>query len=394
MQAIISFSLKRAKDHGLSNASSLLVRSMSSSDKITIEVQPFKSHRIEPPSNKVETSLDELKGMYHLMYKMRRMEIAADMMYKARLIRGFCHLYDGQEAVLTGIEAALNKQDSIITSYRDHCQHISRGGTVEEVMAELFGRSTGATKGLGGSMHMYNRKANFYGGNGIVGAQVPLGAGIAFAHKYRKEPNVCITMYGDGAANQGQGYEAFNMAALWNIPIIFVCENNHYAMGTAEWRGAKSSSFFTRGDFVPGLKADGMDVLAVKQVMAYAKQYALQNGPIIIEYDTYRYHGHSMSDPGSSYRSRDEISAMRTERDPIERVKKLLLSHGVDPAELKKIDKDVKKEIDSAVEAAKAAPIPPDHWLWKNVYCAPENTSLRTVQGTFRTPDYDPEYKN
>lgn len=358
------------------------------------QVQPFKSHRIEPPSNQVETSLAELKGMYHLMYKMRRMEIAADMMYKARLIRGFCHLYDGQEAVLTGIEAALNKQDSIITSYRDHCQHISRGGTVEEVMAELFGRSTGATKGLGGSMHMYNRKANFYGGNGIVGAQVPLGAGIAFAHKYKKEPNVCITMYGDGAANQGQGYEAFNMAALWNIPIIFVCENNHYAMGTAEWRGAKSSSFFTRGDFVPGLKADGMDVLAVKQVMAYAKQYALQNGPIIIEYDTYRYHGHSMSDPGSSYRSRDEISAMRTERDPIERVKKLLLSHGVDPAELKKIDKEVKKEIDSAVEAAKAAPIPPDHWLWKNVYAAPENTSLRTVQGTFRTPDYDPDYKN
>jgi len=331
--------------------------------------------------------------MYQLMYRMRRMEIAADMMYKAKLIRGFCHLYDGQEAVLTGMEAALTKQDSIVTSYRDHCQHISRGGTVAEVMAELFGRATGATKGLGGSMHMYNRKANFYGGNGIVGAQIPLGAGIAFAHKYRKEPNVCITMYGDGAANQGQKYEALNMAALWNIPCIFVCENNHYGMGTAEWRAAKSPSFYTRGDFVPGLKADGMDALAVKQVTAYAKQYAIENGPIILEMDTYRYHGHSMSDPGSTYRTRDEINTMRQERDPIERIKKLVLTHGGDANELKRMEKEVKREVDEAVEAAKSAPIPPAHWLWNNVYGKNDNVELRTPLGELVKPTFDTSYK-
>lgn len=363
-------------------------------ETISIEVQPFKHHKIEPPSNVVETSVAELHEMYLLMVRMRRMEIAGDMMYKAKLIKGFCHLYDGQEAVLTGIEAALTKKDSIITSYRDHCHHLSRGGTIEEVMAELFGRATGATKGLGGSMHMYNRKANFYGGNGIVGAQVPLGAGIAFAHKFRGEPNVCVTMYGDGAANQGQLYESFNMAALWNLPAIFVCENNHYGMGTSKWRAAKSSTFFTRGDFVPGLQADGMDALAVKRVTEYAKAYALENGPIILELDTYRYHGHSMSDPGSTYRTRDEINTMRQERDPIERVKKLLLKHGVDAAELKKIDKDVKKEVDAAVEAAKAAPIPPDQWLLRNVYMDPRECALRMVDSTFKTPKYDTTYKD
>ncbi|KAG1679790.1 hypothetical protein FOA52_012701 [Chlamydomonas sp. UWO 241] len=388
--------LRAAGPATLNRASSLaLSRSMSAaaaSDKITVTVQEFKAHKIEPPSNVVETSLTELREMYTLMVRMRRMEIAGDMMYKAKLIKGFCHLYDGQEAVLTGIEAGITKKDSIITSYRDHCQFISRGGSIEQVMAELFGRATGATKGVGGSMHMYNKKANFYGGNGIVGAQVPLGAGIALAHKYRKEPNICIAMYGDGAANQGQIYEAFNMSALWNIPCVFVCENNHYGMGTAQWRGSKNSSFFTRGDYIPGVQADGMDALAVKRVTEFAKAYALENGPIILELDTYRYHGHSMSDPGSTYRSRDEINTMRQERDPIERIKKLLLTNGVEAAELKRIDKDVKKEVDAAVEAAKAAPIPPEHWRHRNIYADPTNCSLRLIDGTYITPDYDPTY--
>lgn len=360
--------------------------------QITVEVAPYSVHKIEPPSRKVDITVGELARLYNLMYKMRRMEVASDMQYKAKLIRGFCHLYDGQEAVLAGIEASLTQQDSIITSYRDHCHHLTRGGSVAEVMAELFGRATGATKGLGGSMHMYRRKSNFYGGNGIVGAQIPLGAGIALAHKYKKEPNVCVTMYGDGAANQGQKYEALNMAGLWNIPVIFVCENNHYGMGTAEWRAAKSPLYYTRGDYIPGIKADGMDVLAVRQVVAFAKKHALENGPIVLELDTYRYHGHSMSDPGSTYRTRDEINSMRQQRDPVERVKKLLVENGYPAEELKRVEREVKQEVDSAVEAAKQAPIPPLDWLYRNVYVDPTNAHMRNVLGDKITPKYDTTY--
>uniref|UniRef100_A0A7S0WR05 Pyruvate dehydrogenase E1 component subunit alpha n=1 Tax=Chlamydomonas leiostraca TaxID=1034604 RepID=A0A7S0WR05_9CHLO len=363
------------------------------SKQVTVEVAPFKTHKIDGPSRTVTTNLGELAQLYNTMYKMRRMEVASDMQYKAKLIRGFCHLYDGQEAVLGGIEAALNQQDSIITSYRDHCHVLTRGGTVAQVMAELFGRATGATKGLGGSMHMYRRSNNFYGGNGIVGAQIPLGAGIAFAHRYKKEPQVCVAMYGDGAANQGQKYEALNMAGLWNLPVIFVCENNHYGMGTAEWRAAKSPSFYTRGDYIPGIKADGMDVLAVKQVVAYAKQHALTHGPIVLELDTYRYHGHSMSDPGSTYRTRDEINSMRQQRDPVERVKRLLTENGYPAEEIKKVEREVKKEVDEAVEAAKNAPLPPLDWMYRNIYVDPSNTDMRTVQGSYLTPTFDRSYK-
>ncbi|PNW80971.1 hypothetical protein CHLRE_07g337650v5 [Chlamydomonas reinhardtii] len=391
--AITGLKSQSGSQLGLSMAR--LFASAAASPSIKVEVMPYKVHRIEAPSNVVETNVEELTNFYKLMYKMRRMEIAADMMYKAKFIRGFCHLYDGQEAVLTGIEAAITLKDSIITSYRDHCQHVSRGGSIVSLMAELMGKQEGATKGLGGSMHIYNRKNNFYGGNGIVGAQIPLGAGIALAHKYKGEPHVCITMYGDGAANQGQKYEALNMAGLWNLPAIFVCENNHYGMGTAEWRAAKSPNFYTRGDYIPGIKVDGMDVLAVKNAVAFAKAYALANGPIVMEMDTYRYHGHSMSDPGSTYRTRDEINAMRTERDPIERVKRLLLNNGVDPADLKKIDKEVKKEVDDAVEQAKQGQIPPLHWLWRNMYAEPLGAGMRGVlPAEYHVPAFDPTYKS
>ncbi|KAJ1389874.1 thiamine diphosphate-binding fold [Sesbania bispinosa] len=353
-------------------SAALSLRRPISSDANTLTIEtsvPFTAHNCEPPSRAVDTSPSELLSFFRDMALMRRMEIAADSLYKAKLIRGFCHLYDGQEAVAVGMEAGITKRDAIITSYRDHCTFLGRGGTLLEVFAELMGRKDGCAKGKGGSMHFYKKETNFYGGHGIVGAQVPLGCGVAFAQKYSKDESVTFALYGDGAANQGQLFEALNIAALWDLPAILVCENNHYGMGTAEWRAAKSPAYYKRGDYVPGLKVDGMDVLAVKQACRFAKEHALKNGPLILEMDTYRYHGHSMSDPGSTYRTRDEISGVRQERDPIERVRKLLLSHEIaTEKELKDTEKEVRKEVDEAIAKAKESPMPPPSDLFSNVY--------------------------
>ncbi|CAI8608397.1 unnamed protein product [Vicia faba] len=346
-------------------------RSISSSNEtLTIETSiPFTSHNCDAPSRSVETSSSELMSFFNDMVLMRRMEIAADSLYKAKLIRGFCHLYDGQEAVAVGMEAAINSKDCVITAYRDHCTFLSRGGTLFEIFSELMGRSGGCSKGKGGSMHFYRKVGGFYGGHGIVGAQVPLGVGLAFGQKYCKDPNVTFSLYGDGAANQGQLFEALNIAALWDLPAILVCENNHYGMGTAEWRSAKSPAYYKRGDYAPGLKVDGMDVLAVKQACKFAKEHALKNGPIILEMDTYRYHGHSMSDPGSTYRTRDEISGVRQERDPIERVRKLVLAHDISTEkELKDIEKEARKQVDEAITKAKESQMPDPSDLFTNVY--------------------------
>jgi len=314
----------------------------------------YKLHRLETgPNTSTTLTREEALRLYTEMVTIRRLETAAANLYKEKAIRGFCHLCSGQEAVYSGIVSALRDQDTVITSYRAHGFTYAMGVSGLGVLAELTGKQSGCVRGKGGSMHMYTK--NFYGGNGIVGAQVPLGAGIAFAHKYKGDGGVNFSLYGDGAANQGQVSEAFNLAKLWALPIVFVCENNHYAMGTPEDRHAASSEFYKRGDYIPGLQVDGMDVLAVREAVRFALEYCSGgNGPLVYEISTYRYHGHSMSDPGTSYRSRDEVQEVRQSRDPITGFRDRIVGAGlVDQAEVKKIEQRVRKEVDADVKKAK-----------------------------------------
>jgi len=313
---------------------------------------PFEMHKLDSsPSLDVECSKDEALKYYHQMQAIRRLETTAGNLYKAKQIRGFCHLYSGQEAVCVGMKGALEENDSVITAYRAHGWTYIMGVPLVGVLSELTGRSSGCAKGKGGSMHMYTK--NFYGGNGIVGAQVPLGAGIALKHKYMGEQNVCVALYGDGAANQGQVFEAYNMAKLWDLPCIFVCENNGYAMGTSVNRGSASSEFYKRGDYVPGIRVDGMDILGVREATRYAREHALKNGPIVMEMVTYRYSGHSMSDPGTSYRKREEVQEVRQKKDPITTFSSKLIEHGVaTQEELKDIDNSVRSEMTKVEQRA------------------------------------------
>jgi len=310
---------------------------------------------------------------FELMYTMRRMEITCDNEYKARNIRGFCHLYDGQEAVATGIQTSLEKEDSWVTSYRCHVVALMRGGSVKSVLAELFGNIGGMSKGKGGSMHFYNKEHNFFGGHGIVGAQVPVGNGLAFANKYKAKPgepmNVAIACYGDGAANQGQIWESANMAALWKLPMIFCIENNHYGMGTSMDRHSSISDYYKMGNAIPGIRIDGMNVLAVTEGMKFVKEYCGSgNGPMYVEMMTYRYHGHSMSDPGTTYRNREEIAFTRSTRDPLEFIKKTIMDAGFAEAEdLKEIEKRIRKSVQKEVLEAKESPRPGMEELFKHV---------------------------
>ncbi|MGB0959934.1 MAG: pyruvate dehydrogenase (acetyl-transferring) E1 component subunit alpha [Halocynthiibacter sp.] len=322
---------------------------------------------------KSNSSGEELLEFYREMLLIRRFEEKAGQLYGMGLIGGFCHLYIGQEAVVVGLEAATKEGDKRITSYRDHGHMLACGMDPKGVMAELTGREGGYSKGKGGSMHMFSKEKHFYGGHGIVGAQVPLGAGLAFADKYNGTDNVSFAYFGDGAANQGQVYETFNMASLWKLPVIFVIENNHYAMGTSLERASSTEELYTRGQAfgIPGEAVDGMDVLAVKAASEKAVAHCRAgNGPYILEMKTYRYRGHSMSDP-AKYRTRDEVQKIREERDAIEHVRDLLLQgkHATEE-DLKAIDKDIKAIVNEAAEYSKESPEPHVDELYTDIYAA------------------------
>jgi pyruvate dehydrogenase E1 component alpha subunit len=322
-----------------------------------------------PEPKRFKASKAQLLDFYKEMLLIRRFEERAGQLYGLGLIGGFCHLYIGQEAVAVGLQSAMDdKKDSVITGYRDHGHMLAYGIDPKVIMAELTGREAGISKGKGGSMHMFSVEHKFYGGHGIVGAQVPLGSGLAFAHKYRGDGGVCLAYFGDGAANQGQVYEAFNMAKLWNLPVIYAIENNQYAMGTSVARSASEPDFYKRGEShrIPGIRVDGMDVLAVRGAAEEALKWARENGPIILELMTYRYRGHSMSDP-AKYRTREEVQEVREHRDPIEHAAKELEKLGVKEEELKAIDKQIKDIIVEAAKFAEEAPEPEASELYTDV---------------------------
>jgi len=313
---------------------------------------------------------DLLKKFYSDMLLIRRFEEKAGQLYGMGLIGGFCHLYIGQEAVVVGLQANAGPNDEVITAYRDHGHMLACGMDPKGVMAELTGRSAGYSKGKGGSMHMFSKEKRFYGGHGIVGAQVPLGTGLAFANKYRGNDGVSFTYFGDGAANQGQVYEAFNMAELWKLPVIYVIENNQYAMGTSVERSSAEGHFYKRGASfnIPGREVDGMDVEAVyaagQEAVAWCRA---GKGPIILELKTYRYRGHSMSDP-AKYRTREEVQAVREKRDPIEHLAaKLIAEKIVTEDDLKAMDKETRQIVNTASEYATQSPEPAPEELYTDV---------------------------
>lgn len=312
---------------------------------------------------------EQLMGFYKTMLTIRRFEEKSGQLYGMGLIGGFCHLYIGQEAVVTGIQAALKEGDQVITTYRDHGHMLAVGTDPKVILAELLGRETGCSRGKGGSMHMFDTKRHFYGGHGIVGANVPLGTGLAFANKYRGNDNISVTYFGDGAANQGQVYESFNMASLWDLPALYVIENNEYAMGTSTCRSAASDEFFRRGEpwGIKGERVDGMDVLTVYEAAKKAVEHVRAGNPFIFEMKTYRYRGHSMSDP-AKYRSKEEVEKYKAEKDPIENLKKRIESEGfATEAEFEAMEKEIKELINEAVEFAKNSPEPDANELFTDI---------------------------
>jgi pyruvate dehydrogenase E1 component alpha subunit len=311
---------------------------------------------------------EEMKKLYHDMVLIRRFEEKAGQLYGMGLIGGFCHLYIGQEAVVTGIQSMQIDGDSVITTYRDHGHMLACGMDPKGVMAELTGREGGYSRGKGGSMHMFSRDKNFYGGHGIVGASAALGTGLGFTHKYNEDGQVAVVYMGDGSANQGQLYECMNMASLWKLPVVYVIENNQYAMGTSTKRHA-AGDLYKRGEGfgIPGERIDGQDVFVVQEAARQALDYARNgNGPYLLEVMTYRYRGHSMSDP-ANYRTKDEVEDYKTSKDPILRLKAVMFENGMTEDDLKAIDKDIKAIIKETEDFAKTSPEPAPEELWTDV---------------------------
>jgi pyruvate dehydrogenase E1 component alpha subunit len=327
------------------------------------KTKPQKS--AEPP-----VAAATLKQFFHDMLLIRRFEERAGQLYGMGLIGGFCHLYIGQEAVVVGLQAAIEEGDTIVTSYRDHGHMLACGMDPKGVMAELAGRRDGYSRGKGGSMHMFSREKNFFGGHGIVGAQVPIGTGLGFAHRYRGDGRISVTFLGDGAINQGQVYESFNMASLWKLPVVYVIENNRYGMGTSVDRASARTDLFHRGVAygIPGEQVDGMDAVAVYEAGVKAAEHARSGqGPIIIEMLTYRYRGHSMSDP-AKYRTRDEVNKMRSEHDPIDHLRARLIENGVvTEAALTAVERKVRDIVAEAAQFAQDCPEPDPAELWTDV---------------------------
>ncbi len=314
--------------------------------------------------------VEQLLHDYREMLLIRRFEEKAGQLYGMGLIAGFCHLYIGQAAVVVGMQATARQGDSFITTYRDHGHMLACGMEAKGVMAELTGRIGGYSKGKGGSMHMFSREKGFYGGHGIVGASVPLGTGLAFAHKYREDGGICYCYFGDGAANQGQVYEAFNMASLWKLPIIYIIENNKYGMGTSVERASATVNLYRRGEAfgIPGVQVNGMDVLEVRAAGAEVVDYVRAGkGPYVMEMNTYRYRGHSMSDP-AKYRTKEEVAKMRTESDPLDTLRGFMLERQlVDEAKLKEIDREVRAIVNESAEFAQTSPEPDPSELYTDI---------------------------
>ena len=329
-----------------------------------------RQRKTAPRKAATKVAPEQLLDFYRQMLLIRRFEEKSGQLYGMGLIGGFCHLYIGQEAVVVGLQSAAGENDTVVTSYRDHGHMLACGMDSKGVMAELTGRRGGYSKGKGGSMHMFSREKNFFGGHGIVGAQVPIGTGLGFGHKYKEDGGVAWAYFGDGAVNQGQIYEAFNMAALWKLPVIYVIENNKYGMGTSVERASASTELYRRGQAydIPGLQVDGMDVMAVRAAGEKARKHvASGKGPYILEMKTYRYRGHSMSDP-AKYRSKEEVSKVRKESDPIDNLRELLLAEkAADEASLKEIDREVKVIVTEAAEFAQQSPEPDATELYTDV---------------------------